>query len=139
MKITKIMAAAAALALGMPLFADEAYDIMKKSTTLKVPNFTTSEMHLDSIEKNGTVDHQIMQQYGNRTNGLINTVFDFKVSSTNKGTRVLQMEKTNKDDDRWIYLPSLKTTRRIPTSSRQATPQAPQGLSMSLFFSSEVS
>ena len=118
MKITKIMAAAAALALGMPLFADEAYDIMKKSTTLKAPDFTISEMHLDSIEKNGSVDHQIMQQYGNRTNGLINTVFDFKVSSTNKGTRVLQMEKTNKDDDRWIYLPSLKTTRRIPTSDR---------------------
>lgn len=120
MKISKVISMSIlTLALGSFSFADEAYDVMKKSTTLQVPDFTTSEMFLDNIDKNGKLEeHQVMQQYGTRSQGLIYTVFDFKTSTTNKGTRVLQMEKTAKDDDRWVYLPSLRTTRRIPTSDR---------------------
>ena len=119
MKIKNIIAASIiAATVGAAAFADEAYDVMKKFTTLPVPNYSKSEMNLDVIEKNGKVDHQVMMQYGNRKNGLVNTVFEFKTSATNKGTRVLQMEKTTKDDDRLIYLPQLKTTRRIPTSDR---------------------
>lgn len=119
MKIKKaITGTFIALAISSATFADEAYDVMKKFTTLPVPGYSKSEMNLDVIEKNGKVEHQVMMQYGNRKNGLVNTVFEFRTSATNKGTRVLQMEKTAKDDDRLIYLPQLKTTRRIPTSDR---------------------
>ncbi|WP_191017887.1 outer membrane lipoprotein-sorting protein [Treponema zioleckii] len=119
MKLTKLLAPMAfALTISSYAFADEAYDVMKKFSTLKAPDYSESQMNLDVIEKSGKVDHQVMMQYGNRKNGLINTVFEFVTSKESKGTRVLQMEKTAKDDDRWIYMPSLRQTRRIPSSER---------------------
>jgi len=119
MKIMKFIASSAFfLALSSFAFSDEAFDVMNKALNLPTPKFSESEMHLDNIEKNGTVERQVMQQYGNNKNGLISTVFNFIVSPANKGTRVLQAEKSAKDDDRFVYLPSLKNTRRIPAGDR---------------------
>ncbi|MBQ0051252.1 MAG: outer membrane lipoprotein-sorting protein [Treponema sp.] len=119
MKLTKFMAATAvAFAFGTFAFAESAYDVIKKQSTLKAPETSQAIMLMDNIEKNGTVEHRIMNQYGNRKNGLINTVFEFKTPASVKDTRVLQQEKTAKEDDRWIYVPSMKTVRRIPTGER---------------------
>jgi len=100
------------------VFADEAYDVMKKFTTLDVPDFSQATLNLEIIEKNGKVEKRTMMQYGRKVNGLKATVFDFKSPANVKDTRVLQSEKSEKDDDRWIYLPELKTSRRIPTAER---------------------
>ena len=119
MKIMKSLAiAAVALALGTSAFADEAFDIIKKSSTLKAPDTSQCLMLLDNIEKNGTVEHCIMEQHGRTVDCLINTVFDFKAPARTKDTRVLQMEKNSREDDRWIYMPKLKQVRRIPMGER---------------------
>lgn len=119
MKLTKLAVSIfAALAISTSIFADEAYDVMKKFTTLPVPDFTQSQMLMDVIEKDGSVEHREMLQYGRGFNGLKDTVFDLRSPASVKDTRVLQSEKTAKEDDRWIYLPQLRTTRRIPAGER---------------------
>ncbi len=120
MKLTKtIVASVSALFLFTSAFADEAYDIIKKSTTLKAPDTSTATMMLYNIEKNGAVEEMPMVQHG-RTNdqGLIDTVFDIRGPAKVKDTRVLQQEKDKRADDRWIYMPSLKAVRRIPMGDR---------------------
>lgn len=119
MKLTKIIAIAfTTLAVTTSAFADEAYDIVKKSTTLDVPDSSQAVMLLRNIERNGTVDLHEMHQFGRAHDGLIDTVFDFKSPASVKDTRVLQMERSKREDDRWIYMPKLRQVRRIPMSER---------------------
>jgi len=121
MKQTKFLVLAfASLLAGAAVFADEAYDIIKKSSTLPVPDFSETTLEMDLIEKDGTVsEHRVIQQFGRRNNGLVETIFAFKSPAAIKDTRILKAEKAGKDDDQWIYLPSLRTTRRIAMAERQ--------------------
>ncbi len=118
MKLCKFLLSATIMAVGLSAFADEAFDIMKKSTTLPVPQTSSAVMILQNIEKNGSVERRVMNQYGIERNDLVSTVFEFKSPASVKDTRVLQAEKSSKEDDRWIYLPSMRTVRRIPASER---------------------
>lgn len=119
MKILKMaLTAVAVMALGTSAFADEAYDIVKKSTTLPVPATSETDMILSNIEKNGTVEVRMMKQVGREVDGLVSTVFEFKSPASVKDTRVLQSEKKGREDDRWIYMPSLRQVRRIPMGER---------------------
>ncbi|MCR4822085.1 MAG: outer membrane lipoprotein-sorting protein [Treponema sp.] len=121
MKITKkLISAVASLFIGatFSLYADEAYDIIKKSSTLDVPESSQAVMMLRNIERNGTVQLEEMHQFGRKNNGLIDTVFDIRSPASVKDTRVLQMGKNAREDDRWIYMPKLRQVRRIPMSER---------------------
>ncbi len=120
MKILKKLALASlAFALSTAAFADEAYDIIQKSSTLKAPDTSTATMMLHNIEKSGQTEEMPMKQYGRTNkNGLIDTVFDIRGPAGKKDTRVLQMERSKREDDRWIYMPKLKQVRRIPMGER---------------------
>jgi len=123
MKIMKSAAAfAIAIALSASAFADEAYDVVQKFSTLPRPEFSKAQMFLEIKNKNGITETREMIEYGmNET--LTNVVFDIQKDSTKKyaGVRVLQAEKTNKEDDRWIYEPSLRNVRRIQTGERSGS------------------
>ena len=119
MKITKRIATAfVVIALGASVFADEAYDIVKKSSTLEAPDTSQAVMMLSNIEKNGATELREMRQYGRKVNGLKSTVFDFRSPASVKDTRVLQAEKNGHEDDRWIYMPNMRQVRRIPMGER---------------------
>lgn len=120
MKLTKtIVATVSTLLLVTSAFADEAYDIVKKSTSLPVPDTSTAMMMLYNIEKNGAIEEMPMIQHGrSRDGGLVDTVFEIQGPAKKKNTRVLQQERDKRADDRWIYLPELKSTRRIPIGDR---------------------
>ncbi len=120
MKISKTLAIVSlGLALCAQSFADEAYDVVQKSTTLEAPDTPSATMMLYNIEKSGATEEQPMKQYGRKVNGLIATVFDIKGPADKKNTRVLQQERNNRrEDDRWIYMPKLKQVRRIPMGER---------------------
>ncbi len=120
MKKTKIVSALFALVFcGAALNAETAEEVMKKSTGLLVPDYSTGVLIMDMIDKNGTVtEHRVINQNGNEKNDLRQTVFDFRSPASVKDTRLLQAEKLGREDDKWIYLPSLKTTRRIASAER---------------------
>lgn len=124
MKLIKFAAAAIlAAAVSASAFADEAYDVVKKFTEIDVPEYSKATMVLEIINKNGTVETREMTEYGSGFNVLKNVVFDIQRDSTKKytGMRVLQAEKTNKEDDRWVYEPSLRNVRRIQMGERSGS------------------
>jgi len=119
MKLTKkILATVGAMLAASILFAEDAATIAKTMLELPVPDYSFATLVLDVIEKNGKSEQRIIKEYGGGENGLKNAVFVFTAPAAYRDTRILQCEKTNKDDDKWVYQPSLRTTRRLGTGER---------------------
>ena len=106
------------LILASPTFADEAYDIIKKQSTLPYPNTSRTVLILINIDRNGNSEIEQIYQYGRDNKGVVDTVFDIKSPANIKGTRVLQQGKGSREDDRWIYMPNLRQVRRISMADR---------------------
>ena len=119
MKILRSVAMAFfSLTLASPIFADEAYDIIKKQSTMPYPNTSRTVLILTNIDRNGSTEIEQIYQYGRDNKGVVDTVFDIKSPANIKGTRVLQQGKGSREDDRWIYMPNLRQVRRISMSDR---------------------
>ena len=120
MKKIKMLAVAVLFALSGSIFAQTVEEIMAKSTDLPVANASKALLIMELIDKNGKVtETRKVYEYGSKKGGLKNVVFDIQSPASVKDTRILQAEKIGKGDDKWIYLPSLKTTRRIAAAERQ--------------------
>ncbi|MBQ1628220.1 MAG: outer membrane lipoprotein-sorting protein [Treponema sp.] len=120
MKKIKVLSIFAGLFLMTNLLsAQSAEEIMKKSKTLPCPEYSIGTLIMDIIDKNGTVlEHRILNEIGDEKESLRHVVFDFRSPASVKDTRILQAEKMGRDDEKWIFLPSLKTTRRIANAER---------------------
>ncbi len=103
-------------------FADEkGTEIMQKSLDIVKPKFTHSVVAMTLESKDGTKEVRRVEEYGrNHDDGAGNKVNDvvmlFQSPANVKDTRFLQKENHGKDDDKWIYLPALKNTRRVNSS-----------------------
>lgn len=103
-------------------FADQqGTDIMQKALDLEKPKFSHSMVEMVLTEKNGTKEVRAVEEYGrNHDDGNGHKVTDavmlFLSPANVKDTRFLQKENYGKDDDKWIYLPALKNTRRVNSS-----------------------
>ena len=119
MKVLKKFVFSIACLMSGFCFAQTAEEIITIFTDLdRVPDYNYSTIFIDNISPNGSVEHMVIKQFGGGDNGLKNTVFDFVQPASAKGTRILQAEKIGRADDRWVYLPELKTIRRIATAER---------------------
>ncbi len=124
MKMTFRILTVAALALigTVGAFADQqGTDIMQKAKDLEKPKFSHSLVEMVLTEKNGTKEVRAVEEYGrNHDDGKGNKVNDvtmlFLSPANVKNTRFLQKENYGSDDDKWIYLPALKNTRRVNSS-----------------------
>lgn len=118
-KTSKITLALSALTLAVAsaAFADQkGYDIMKQVADFKEPAFTHSMVTMSLIDKNGSKEDWTVEEYGRSKDGLASAVMLFRTGSK-KDTRFLQIENgAGKADDKFIYLPSLKSTRRVNSS-----------------------
>lgn len=114
----KLMAMAAAFAVECSLFAIDAVTVMTQAHDVAKPGFTMSKVKMDLIEKNGTLqESRVVTEYGRDKDGLSSIVMIFNSPASVKDTRFLMLENgAGKDDDKFIYLPSLKSTRRIAAS-----------------------
>lgn len=117
-KFKKIIFTAFFTGLGFSVFSQSAKEIAETMLNLNVPEYSFATLSLDVIEKDGKVEHRELKEYGGGDNGLKNAVFVFNSPASVKDTRILQAEKTNKEDDKWVYLPSLRTTRRLGSGER---------------------
>jgi hypothetical protein len=67
--------------------------------------------------KDGSETQRVMDQYSkDDAKGNKRTVIVFQNPASVKGTRFLTVENSGKEDDRWIFLPSLGRVRRIAAS-----------------------
>lgn len=114
-----LIAFAGLMVLGSAMFAQSVEEIMKKSTGLACPKYSIGTLTLDLLDKSGNVtEHRVINQIGDEKESLRHVVFDFRSPASVKDTRILQAEKVGREDEKWIYLPSLKTTRRIANAER---------------------
>lgn len=73
-----------------------------------------SLVKMDLIDKDGTISTRYVEQWSYKYDGeLEKNVVVFHAPASIKGTRFLQVEYGDRDDDQWIYLPALKKVRRI--------------------------
>lgn len=101
------------------LFADQkGTDIMQKVYDVAKPDYSHSAVEMDLISSNGDVQQRMVEEWGmNDSNDLASTVMIFRSPSTVKDTRFLQVENEgDQADSKWIYLPALRTVRRIASS-----------------------
>ncbi|GAB6139026.1 outer membrane lipoprotein-sorting protein [Halanaerobaculum tunisiense] len=76
-------------------------------------------MGMDLVDKDGEVSPRTLEVWGetyNQAEDLSRTVMEFRTPASVQGTRYLQIENENRDDDKWIYLPGLGRVRRIAAS-----------------------
>ena len=117
MKMTKtVVAAAAAFVMGMSAFAIDGTEIMQKVFDRQKPDFTKAAVQVTLASKGKVEETRNVGEYGRCKNNLSDVVMIFLSPASVKDTRFLQKENDGKDDDKWIYLPSLKTTRRVASS-----------------------
>lgn len=114
----KVFICLVAWAIGASFFAIDAVTVMTQAHDVKKPAFTMSGVKMDLIEKSGAIqESRMVTEYGKEVDGLSSIVMIFNTPATVKDTRFLQIENGGgKDDDKWIFLPSLKSTRRIAAS-----------------------
>ncbi len=117
--IKKIAAAAAVLAMGITAFAFDGREVIQKAVDIEEPSFSQAQVVMTLAEKNGSKDVRNIVEYGRSKNNLKAVVMNFvgPNSSKVKGTRfLLQENEGNKDDDKFIYLPELRQSRRVNTA-----------------------
>lgn len=116
-KTNKIFAVAVTVLMMGSAFADEkGTEIMQKVADFKKPAFTQSQVIMTLKDKSGAEEKRQLIEYGKNENGKTYAVMDFKGPASVKDTRFLQVTNDNGPDDKWIYLPSLKSVRRVNSS-----------------------
>ena len=117
MKLTKkLTAVAVALLMGASAFAIDGTEVMTKVYDRQKPDFSKAAVQV-VLAKNGKIEEtRQVGEYGRCKNGLSDVVMIFLSPASVKDTRFLAKENEGKDDDKWIYLPSLKSTRRVAAS-----------------------
>jgi outer membrane lipoprotein-sorting protein len=103
-------------ALSLGAFAIDGREVMQNVYDLKKPKFSHSAVKMDLIDKGGAVESRQIEEWGKDEDGLTSMVMSFYTPASVKDTRFLQVENRDKDDDKWIYLPALRSTRRIASS-----------------------
>ena len=116
-KLTKI---ASLFAVGFVMASASAdqkgTDIMQQVTDFKKPKFSQSQVVMVLKDKAGAEEKRQVIEYGKEAGGKTYAVMDFKGPASIKDTRFLQITGDNAPDEKFIYLPSLKSVRRVNSS-----------------------
>lgn len=115
---TQIILTALALLAGIIVKAQDPAIIAGKST--KVIEFESSEMvsTLKIFDDKGNVRVRQVTTATKKFGQVTKTIMKFLSPADVKGTAILIYDNENKDDDMWLYLPSLRKTRRIVSSDK---------------------
>lgn len=111
-----------AFILGLALLVQSAFgltgkEIMQKVSGKKSPRTVHMASELVLVEKDGTTNKRMIESFTYEdAKGLTKSITVFRSPASVKNTRFLTIENEGRDDDRHIYLPALKKTRRISSS-----------------------
>lgn len=111
-----IVTVVCALALCGSVFAIDGRTVMQMAEDVKEPKFTHTLVQMDLVDKNGSVDSRQVEQWGRDRDGSSDIVMIFRNPASVRDTRFLQIENKGRDDDKWLYMPALRQTRRIAAS-----------------------
>ncbi|OHD24013.1 MAG: hypothetical protein A2Y34_10245, partial [Spirochaetes bacterium GWC1_27_15] len=101
------------------LFADEQGDqIAQKNFNLKDSKDSYSEVTMILIDKDGNKKSRKLTMFGKETSKGRNSYVEFSEPADVKGTKFLTIGNKIGDDEQRLYLPALKKTRLISSSSK---------------------
>lgn len=96
------------------LFAQDGRSVMQKSLDVSRPKFTHSAVKMTLTDAKGNTEERMIEAWAKDSgddSGAV--VISFMSPASVKGTRFLQIVNKDRANDKWIYLPSLRTVRRI--------------------------
>ena len=109
-------ALAGLLALSLSAFALDGREVMQRAYDVKKPAFSHSAVKMELVEASGATETRMVEEWGRDKGGLTSTVMSFQSPASVKGTRFLIVENEGRGNDKWIFLPALRSTRRVASS-----------------------
>jgi outer membrane lipoprotein-sorting protein len=94
-------------------FANEAYEIMQKVDRRDKGDMMSAESTMILIDGANRTRERKMRQFKKNGGDLIKRSVFFIEPSDVKNVGFLTFDRAQGDDDQWLYLPSLKKTKRI--------------------------
>ena len=99
------------------VFSQDALTVVEASRNRIKANTISTRYKMILTAKNGSVSERVMDQYTKKdAKGNNRSVVIFQDPASVRGTRFLTIANEGKDNDQWIYLPSLGKVRRIAAS-----------------------
>ena len=119
MKISKIAATLVVALSTMSMAQTNARDIMIKVKDRPDGDTRSSSMEMKLVNKSGNTRVRKITSYAMDVGVDTKTIMFFQYPNDVKGTGFLTVnyDDVNKEDDKWLYLPALKKTRRISGKS----------------------
>ena len=103
-------------------FAQDALPIIERSRNRIQADTVSTRSRMVLTAKNGAVTERVLDQYSKKDGqGNNRTLVVFQDPASVRGTRFLGIENPGRDNDQWIFLPSLNRVRRIAASEGQAS------------------
>ena len=114
------------LIFAMSIFVLTAAFCFAQETALSIVDKSRNRIKADTVStrsrmlitaRNGAVSERLMDQYSKKdSRGNNRSVIVFQQPASVTGTRFLTIENSGRDNDQWIFLPSLGRVRRIAAS-----------------------
>ncbi len=112
----KILLLFCIIGCSFPLFGQTAREVMEKVDARNDAVSSRSIVTLDLIEKTGRTESMVIERISYEAEGTVYSIILFSSPAGVKDTRFLSIEYADKGDDKWIYLPALRKSRRIASS-----------------------
>ena len=99
----------------------EALDIMDKYLQATTVENLTSKLTYTNISKTGRTQTRTLQQYIRSNDQMENKyslVLEFIAPADVAGTATLTIQQAGKEDEQWLYLPAVRSSRRISPSKK---------------------
>ncbi|MDD2635084.1 MAG: outer membrane lipoprotein-sorting protein [Bacteroidales bacterium] len=101
--------------------AQDAKALMKKSDDAVSADAMEMTSTLKIYDNRGNVRTRQVSNTTKKFGNVRKTMMKFLAPADVKGTAMLIFDYEDKDDDMWVYLPSLKKTRRIVSSQKSSS------------------
>lgn len=121
MKTSILILAVFALLGAQSVKAQDAKQIAEKSTQVIASDAMEMTSTLKIYDDKGNIRTRQISNSTKKFGTVTKTLIKFLSPADVKGTSMLIYDNENKDDDMWVYLPSLKKTRRIVSSEKSSS------------------
>lgn len=96
-------------------------EIMQMADEAQKTESSATDMNMTLIDADGDTSVRRLQILMIEENGLSRTLTVFKAPASVENTRFLTIENRGRNDDQWIYLPTLRKMRRIAGGERSGS------------------
>ena len=104
-----------------PLSAQTGREIMDKVLENQKPDSSAMDMQMNLIDSRGNESFRRIQTLTLDDNGNMKSITLFVEPTNIRNTRFLTIQNEGRDDDQWIYLPSLRKVKRIAAGERDGS------------------